>query len=162
MKKIYCSSNDLKSALMSLTRLMIVDRWTPDLIIGIDRGGLPLGVSLSHYYECPHVPVEWKTRDHIFQEINDTRLDLLFKSHVNVLIVDDIFDSGKTISEVLHEIKEKAKLFRTRQELVVKTACWFYNIAVKEYGPPDYHVKEINKDMEDVWIVFPWENWWVS
>ncbi len=100
-----------------------------DFIYGIPRGGLPIAVHLSHYLDIPMLR-------NIFVE--ETLLSTI--TGRNLLICDDISDTGITIKN----IKEKIKYFNPSY------ACIYYKPHTKEI--PNFYVKETNK-----WIVFPWE-----
>lgn len=62
------------------------------------------------------------------------------------LIVDDVFDTGKTIQEVTDDLhKQGAKL--------VKSACVYYKPEKREVAlKPDFYVEEYNG-----WVDFAWE-----
>lgn len=86
-----------------------------DGIYGVPRGGLPIAVSLSHKLNIP----------------------LLLHPTENSLVVDDISDTGKTLSS--HKNKKIAVLFNTKW---TKTN-------------PDFYIDW--KNDKDSWIIFPWE-----
>tara|TARA_R100000329_G_scaffold127530_1_gene106219 strand:- start:682 stop:1065 length:384 start_codon:yes stop_codon:yes gene_type:complete len=85
-------------------------------VYGIPRGGLCLAVTLSHYLNIP----------------------LLDLPQDDCLIVDDIYDSGKTL--------EKYKTYKNCSYFVLiskQDPTWFSSfITTKSKG----------------WVVFPWEN----
>lgn len=85
-------------------------------VYGIPRGGLCIAVTLSHYLNIP----------------------LLDLPQDNCLIVDDIYDSGKTL--------EKYKNY--------KNASYFVLISKKD---PTWFDSFLITKTED-WIIFPWEN----
>mgnify|MGYP003351870754 CR=1 FL=1 len=68
----------------------------PDLIMGVDRGGLPISTMISHYLTLPHESVKVSLRD-----IQQTESLLWAPEDVvsgyKILIVDDINDSGRTL-----------------------------------------------------------------
>ena len=53
-----------------IIRQMTKDHFLPDVIVGVSRGGLPIGVMLSHYYDTPFVPFKGSIRDHPNWETN--------------------------------------------------------------------------------------------
>lgn len=87
-----------------------------DGIFGVPRGGLIVAVALSHKLKLP----------------------LLLLPTENSLVVDDISDTGKTLSRIKN--KAIATLYSTEWTIT----------------KPDFHV--YNKLDKDDWIVFPWEN----
>ena len=89
-----------------IIRQMTKDHFLPDVVVGVSRGGLPIGVMLSHYYDTPFVPFKGSIRDHPNWETN-----WKLPSHwqikngsKNILIVDDICDEGDTIKKIKHDI----------------------------------------------------------
>ncbi len=82
----------------------------------------------------------------------------------NILLMDDINDSGKTLNWIKADWRQSANPtdIRWQNDLIfgnnVKTACLIEN------GPSefscDYTGMMINKVDEPQWIVFPWEEWW--
>ena len=53
MKVIYYSWEESIQDLHELVRQMSIDRFRPQVIVGISRGGLPPAVMLSAYYDIP-------------------------------------------------------------------------------------------------------------
>lgn len=108
-------------------------------IVGLSRGGLTLGVSLSHQLNVPFTPLVWQTRDH--RKYQDVMTLLKIESEVDIrstLFVDDICDSGKTIDQI---------------NRVVDNIRWA-TLINKIPGKVDYAAMEVESDE---WIVFPWE-----
>ena len=87
---------------------------------------------------------------------NDDRVDKDFwlselVQEKNILIVDDINDTGATFNWIMKDWMLKNILHK------VKFATLTENIA-SDFGDVSYHVHEVNKAEEDVWLVYPWEN----
>ena len=71
------------------------------------------------------------------------------------LIVDDVCDSGETFHKIRNHIND-----RKENGVDVRFATlWWNNECNFE---PHYYAQECAKDSEDIWIHFPWENWWNS
>jgi len=90
-------------------------------VTGVPRGGLIPAVMLSHRLGLKYVPYEQAT-----------------KNRKPILVVDDIADSGFTLTAV------GSKGFKTA------TLCIRYST---QYTP-DYYGEEVT---DDKWLVFPWE-----
>jgi hypoxanthine phosphoribosyltransferase len=103
------------------------------------RGGLPIAVHLSHHLSIdmiefidPNYPPDW------------------FGPNDNLLVIDDIVDTGKTfknLKEMLDIIVEEIPTFQ-------------YKLASIHYKPrtiikPDIFMQEISND---TWVVYPFEN----
>ncbi|WP_269542883.1 phosphoribosyltransferase [Cerasicoccus fimbriatus] len=117
-----------------------------DRIVGISRGGLPIGVSLSHRLNLPFTPVEvksYKADNSQGDIILDTPQEVLSRCRGHVLLVDDLADSGKTTDFLMSHLREL-----TQPEITIATLYYKRTSIVK----PQFYVEETAK-----WIVFPWE-----
>ena len=117
--------------------------------MGISRGGLLPGVMMSHWLQKPFKPVRAALRD--YPEWEDY---LPRKSDKKVLIVDDVCDSGETFHKMKDHITERANGVDVRF-----ATLWWNNECNFE---PHYYAQQCAKDSENIWIHFPWENWWNS
>ena len=121
-------------------------RWQPNTVVSIARGGLVPGVYLSHSLNIKNVPIVWQTRDGCTKEpIPDT----LLSKGCQLLIVDDINDSGDTLKYIEDNFG--------RPNEKIKFAVLINNKPSK--ASVDYFGYEINKEEVPAWIVFPWEEW---
>lgn len=107
-------------------------------IVGLSRGGLTLGVHLSNLLNVPFTPLVWQTRDGDSQDY--TGLLKIEKDNdiSTTLFVDDICDSGKTITQI---------------NSIVKDIRWTVLIN-KIPGSVEYAAAIIEGEE---WIEFPWE-----
>ena len=152
-RELWYNWEDMKRDTNTLCREIILDKFTPEVIVGISRGGLLPGVMMSHWLQNPIKPVKAALRD--FPEWEDY---LPKKTDERVLIVDDICDSGETFTRMKSYIKGP----RLNQPMELPTevrfaSLWWNNECDFE---PHYYAQECAKDSEDIWIHFPWEHWW--
>lgn len=147
--KLYVSDQMFKDSLISIIKEM--NGWRPDVIIGPSRGALQMGVMLSHFFDVPFKPFEWQTRDGKVQNIQ--QLNDVCKSceKQDVLLVDDINDTGTTLTGILNVIQN----FNVYD---CKIATIF-NKTTSSFDEVDYYAHELTPDT-DKWIVFPYEEWW--
>ena len=131
----------------TLCRTISLDKFDPQVIVGISRGGLTPGVMMSHWMQNPFKPIKTSLRD--FPEWEDY---LPKKTDERVLIVDDICDSGETFQKISDFITERGV------DVEVRFASLWWNNEVD--FEPHYYVQECAKDSEGIWIHFPWEHWW--
>ena len=118
MKKHHYTYNDVHKAATNIALKMYKDNWKPDYIVGINRGGLPLSVTLSHLLDCNHYTLDVRLRDNkggegpesncwmaedAFGYVSEFDRDGIFEKNTsdsekkkNILIVDDINDTGAT------------------------------------------------------------------
>ncbi|SFV50033.1 Xanthine-guanine phosphoribosyltransferase [hydrothermal vent metagenome] len=121
--------------------------WEFDTIIGIARGGLTLSHLLGEYYNIREVYAINTIGYNDTKKLDHTEVFNIpdIKSAKNILLVDDIVDSGETLELVLKTLSTRyphARL-KTASLLYKETAC------IK----PDWYVKHA-----DVWIDFFWSD----
>ena len=146
--KIWYKWKEMRRDVNTLCREILLDKFDPDVIVGLSRGGLTPGVMMRHWMEKPFKSIKASLRD--FPEWEDY---LPRKTDERVLIVDDICDSGETFHKIREHINE-----RKENGVDVRFATlWWNNECNFE---PHYYVNEIAKDSTKTWIHFCWENWW--
>jgi xanthine phosphoribosyltransferase len=142
MEKMYYPYEDFLADTRSLTQKI---DWKFDTIIPIARGGLTLAHLLGEYYNIRAVYAintigyDDTTKLESVKVFNIPELEEV----KNVLIVDDIVDSGDTVIEVLSVLHQKYP------EVTFKVASLFYKKSAKI--APDWYVREA-----DIWIEFFW------
>jgi hypoxanthine phosphoribosyltransferase len=179
MKKVYVTWSDIQGSVIELARQLQKDNWRPDYIVGITRGGAIPAVMLSQYLGAPMRPLQVSLRDNqdcvsdlgmaedAFGYVPDnergdsgTQTDPAYRK--NILVVDDINDSGATIAWIkkdwLSGCLPNHSAWNTVWNNNVRFAVIHNNLASKE--EVDYSADEINKAEEDCWIVYPWEEFW--
>lgn len=134
----------------TLARLLEADSWQPDFLVGIGRGGLVPAAYLSHRTGLQMLSVDHSSGEAGF---GDELLDKLAKkisSGSNILIVDDINDSGGTIQYLRAAIEAKVEAPGR-----LRVAVLVHNVRSK--AKAEYHGSEIDRDQDKRWFVFPWE-----
>jgi hypoxanthine phosphoribosyltransferase len=134
----------------TLARAIEADAWKPDFLVGIGRGGLVPAAYLSH-----RTGIQMLSVDHSSGEVGfgDELLDKLaakIAAGLNVLIVDDINDSGGTIQYLRAAIQAKVP-----DSAGLRVAVLVHNIRSRAMA--EYHGSEIDRDLDKRWYVFPWE-----
>ena len=121
---------------------------TPNIIVSIGKGGSIPGVILAEMFKCNNINLGLKSYKgqargniHEYQSIEN------FESltDVNVLIVDDIADSGETL-------KYAVSKFKSYGCTNIETASVFYKSC--STFKPDCFAEEVE---QSIWIVQPWE-----
>ncbi len=104
--------NDQLSFLELIKKLKTIlneSGFTPDLIIGIARGGLPVSALLSKEFKDSIIPVVslWPDNrfDNYFNDFRHSAARLGVDNIKNILIVDDICRSGRTLNEAKTYVK---------------------------------------------------------
>ena len=181
MKKHYYTYNDVHNAAMDIVLKMYKDNWRPDYIVGITRGGLPLATILSHMLGCRMETLKVKLRDNHDGEECESNLWMAEdafgynypdvtgvtgarwdpKLRKNILIVDDINDTGATFNWIKQDwqsgcFPNEDDAWNSVWNNNVRFATMTENLS-SEFGEVDYHWHEVNKSEDDVWLVYPWE-----
>ena len=160
--KLWYSWNEMRRDVNILCREIVLDKFDPQVIVGLSRGGLVPGVMMSHWFQKPFKPIKAALRD--FPEWEDY---LPKKSDRRILIVDDICDSGETFERMRDYLLKNAGFSTLRSGIVnrahgidIKFASLWWNNEAPAGFEPHYYVQEIAKDSTNTWIQFPWESWW--
>ena len=163
MKKVYVSWNDVQRQVQELIRQMWKDRWTPDYVVGITRGGLTPANLISQYLGCPMETLKVSLRDGSEQESNLWMANDAYLGK-KILIVDDINDSGATLSWIKKDWPSGCHPRDEKWHSVwgdnVRVAVLYDNEASDSQLDVEYSAESINKLEDPCWIVFPWEEWW--
>ncbi len=87
-------------------------------------------------------------------------------TYKEILLVDDINDTGATFNWIMNDWSGSCFPDDPAWEEVwnnnVKFAVIIDNLASKCNVKMDFIGKEINKAEKDVWVDFPWEDWWAK
>jgi hypoxanthine phosphoribosyltransferase len=163
MSKVYYKESTVRAWLHDIIRAMNADGWRPDYIVGLTRGGLVPATMLSHYLDVPMHTLKVSLRD----DNNGPESNLWMSEDAyqgkNILIVDDINDTGSTLNWIQDDWMNSALPDNERWNHVwsdtVRTAVLINNEA-SDFVDVDYVGLNINKLEEPIWCVFPWEEWW--
>lgn len=150
MKKVTTSDQDLKNNyyldwdnienLVKKTALKIKKNNNKkyDLIIGIKNGGIIPAILISRELDINHIEFITIRKNKIF------KFNKFHKDKKYLLIIDEIYDTGKTFSIV----NEYFKRFE-----------YDYACLISRYRIPDNNKIVTGKVLNHKkWIVFPWEN----
>ena len=133
--------------LLSLAEKIREDNFKPDVIVGVSRGGWPPARVMSDLLENPEIA---NVKAEFYLGVAETKGEPLITQPVSVsvrdkevLLMDDVADTGKSLRLVRVHLKEEGAT-------EVKIATVYYkpwSVVI-----PDYYEKETRS-----WIIFPWE-----
>jgi len=161
MNKKFITAQELLEDSFRLAAQVFEDGFRPQFIIGIWRGGAPVGIAVQEYFdfkkvETDHIAVRTSSYYGINQQSKEIKVHGLHyiienaNAHDGLLIVDDVFDSGRSIDALIKQLK---KLSRNNMPTDVRVACPWYKPKNNMVDiVPDYYVHE-----SDEWLVFPHE-----
>ena len=140
-----------------LARMVMDSGWQPDVLIALWRGGAAPGVAVHEFYayhgiRLRHMPVKCSSYTGI--EENEGKVEFSCADETfsrlapgtKVLVVDDVFDTGKTAVAI------KAKMEALGVEMRLACVYWKPGKNTSDLSP-DYCAKKL----DDSWIVFPHE-----
>jgi hypoxanthine phosphoribosyltransferase len=179
MNKLKITQREVTGLVGKICRELATGTWRPDYIVGITRGGLIPAVMISQYFNIPLHTLNVSLRDaDIGPESNlwmaEDALGPLSKDRAvdndttfkNILVVDDINDQGTTLNWIMQDWSSGCFPDDPAWEEVwnnnVKFAVLVDNLASKCNVKMDFVGMEVNKAENDVWIDFPWEDWWTK
>lgn len=161
MNKIFISAQNLLEDSFKLAEQVYISGFKPDFIIGVWRGGTPVGIAIQEYLDfldvvTDHIAIRTSSYTDIDQRQTSVRVHGLsyiidnINTENNVLLVDDVFDSGRSIEAIFQRMQKKT---RRNMPKNIKIACPWYkpNRNVTD-RTPDFYIHET-----DSWLVFPHE-----
>ena len=160
-QKDYVKAQGLLDDSFRLGSMVLHDNFRPDCVLGILRGGAPVAIAIHELLNFHGVPSEYigvgaSSYEHMGQQREDIQIDKLdyviarLATSRSLLIVDDVFDSGRTIQELVNQI---SNLLSDNSKLSIRIATVYFK-PLKQKVPlrPDYFLHETNN-----WLVFPHE-----
>jgi hypoxanthine phosphoribosyltransferase len=161
VEKMYIDARELLEDSFRLAIKIFRDGFRPDFIVGIWRGGTPVGIAVQelldyHDIKTDHIAIRTSAYEGINRMGRQIRVHGLqyivdnVNSEDNLLIVDDVYDTGLSIEAVLDTLKEKARKNTPRS---IRVAVVYYKPGNnKTNRAPDYFIHETDK-----WLIFPHE-----
>ena len=165
IKKHYYSWSDIETMCTSIVNQMYTDNWRPDYIVGLTRGGNVPATIISNMtgIRCEALKVSLRDDDSE-SESNCWMAEDAFgynKEPMNILIVDDINDTGATFNWITKDWQAGCMPRDDKWQSIwnnnVRFATLTDNLASEFTEHCAYTCHEINKSEEDVWLVYPWE-----
>jgi hypoxanthine phosphoribosyltransferase len=159
--KIFITAQQLLEDSFRLASLVFEDDFRPQFIIGIWRGGAPVGIAVQEYFDfkgvqTDHISVRTSSYYGINKQAKKIRVHglhyLIENANANdkLLIVDDVFDSGRSVDALIKTIRKQSRLNTPGD---IRVACPWYKPSKNAVAfEPDYFVHE-----SEEWLVFPHE-----
>jgi len=165
MHKTFVAADDLLLDSFRLARKIAEAEFRPDFLVGLWRGGSAVGIAVQEGLEhfgiaTDHIAIRtsYAGQASYTQMVNKADsirvhgLQYLLEhtgAEHSLLIVDDVYGTGKSVQAVINELTRK-----TRRNLPhdIRTAAVWYRPGERTVRPPDYYLHETQD-----WLVLPYE-----
>ena len=156
-EKTYLSADEYLRDSWRLAAAVRKSGWKPDILIALWRGGAAVGVTLHEFFkvsgwDVQHIPLKCASYTGIGANAGDVMFTLgeeifgMLRPGDKVLVVDDVFDTGKT-AKAVHD-----RIAKTGAEM--RLACVYWKTEKNKTDmKPEYFTRDVGND----WIVFPHE-----
>ena len=160
-RKTWLTADALLADSFRLARQVLAAGFAPTHIAGVWRGGAPVGIAVQELLAyrgvvCDHIAIRTASYSGIDRQDADVRVHSLGYLVDNLaptdrlLIVDDVFDSGRSVAAVLDELAARCRA-NLPQDIRVATVYW-KPARNRTALRPDFFVHQT-----DDWLVFPHE-----
>ena len=160
MDKLFIQSEELLKDSFNLAWQVYESGYRPNYIIGVWRGGAPIGIAVQEFLDVLGVPSDhiairtshYKGIDERDSQVQVYGLNYVIKqveSEDSLLIVDDVHDTGVSIQKIILDLQTACK--KNTPEIKVATP-YFKPMKNKTDRKPDFYLHETEK-----WLVFPHE-----
>lgn len=161
MEKKYIAAQELLEDSVKLGAGILQSDFRPNFMVGVWRGGSPVGIvvqELLEYYgvATDHISIRTSAYTGVGERDKTVRVHGLsylvrrINAEDSLLLVDDVFDSGRSLEAVLETLSMKARRNLPRD---IRIATVYYKPAKNETAlRPDFFIHETDK-----WLVFPHE-----
>ena len=160
MEKLYVSAEELLRASYELAWQVYESGFRPDYIVGIWRGGAPVGIAVQEFFDLmgvasDHIAIRTSSykgigeREKTVQVYGLNYVIRQVESDNSLLMIDDVFDTGLSVQKVIEDLEKACK--KNTPNIRIATPYYKPENNMTE-RTPDYFLYETSK-----WIVFPHE-----
>ena len=160
MDKLFIQADELLRDSFKLAWQVYESGYRPNYIIGVWRGGAPIGIAVQEFLDVLGVPSDhiairtshYKGIDQRDGQVQVYGLNYIIKqveSEDSLLIVDDVHDTGISIQKIILDLQTACK--KNTPEIKVATP-YFKPKKNTTNRQPDFYIHETEK-----WLVFPHE-----
>ncbi|MGB0907673.1 MAG: phosphoribosyltransferase [Maricaulaceae bacterium] len=161
MEKLFVTAEELLRDSFELATQIYESGYRPSYIVGVWRGGTPVGIAVQEVLEllgCPTNHFAIRTSSYGGGMVQAKEVKVIGLQHlvetINVddqlLIIDDIFDSGRSVDAIIEALREKCR--RNTPEDIRVATVYYKPKRNATTRVPDFYVHET-----DEWTVFPHE-----
>jgi hypothetical protein len=161
MEKLFVSADELLRDSLELARRVVASGMRPTFLVAMWRGGTPIGIAVQevleyHSIHCDHIAIRTSSYSGIDKQQKTVRVhatDYLVSrlaAEDELLIVDDVFDSGHSLDAVIGELRQRCR--RNLPDKIRIATVYYKPERRRSVLVPDFFVHETSR-----WLVFPHE-----
>jgi hypoxanthine phosphoribosyltransferase len=161
MDKVFLSADALLRDSIELAKRIVRSGFRPTYLVAIWRGGAPIGIAVQevleyHSIHADHIAIRTSSYSAIGTEAKTVRVHALdylvsrLSADDELLLVDDVFDSGRSLEAVIAELRRRCR--RNLPERIRIATVYYKPARNRSALVPDYYVRDT-----DSWLVFPHE-----
>ncbi len=161
MEKVFISADSLLRDSMELARRIVRSGFRPTYLVAMWRGGAPIGITVQealeyHGIATDHIAIRtsyYLANDQVSKSVRVHAIDYLvsrLSAEDQLLLVDDVFDTGRSLEAVLDVLKRRCR--RNLPESIRIATVYYKPERNRSSLVPDYYVRT-----ERHWLVFPHE-----
>ena len=158
--KRFITAQELLEDSFRLGLAIVESGYRPNYIVGVWRGGAPVGIAVQELLDfkgvdTDHIAIRTSSYSGIEKRDRHVRVHglnyivKLVNAEDSLLLVDDVFDTGLSIQQVIKDLREECR--RNMPEVKIATPYFKPNNNQTEMEP-DFYLHETEK-----WLVFPHE-----
>ena len=161
IEKVFISAESLLRDSLELGLQVVRSGFNPSFLVGVWRGGAPIGISVQEVLEyngieCDHIAIRTSSYSGLDRQSSTVRVhaidylvsQLTFEDRL--LLIDDVFDSGRSLEAVIAELRKRCR--RNLPEQIRVATVYYKPSRNRSSMKPDYYVRST-----DQWLVFPHE-----
>ena len=160
-EKVFVSSESLLRDSIELAMQIVRSGFRPTFLVALWRGGAPVGIAVQetleyHGIQADHIAIRTSSYSGIDQQAKVVRVHAVnylvsrLSFDDQLLIIDDVFDSGRSLEAVMAELRRRCRRNLAGQ---IRIATVYYKPERNRSSlKPDYYVHSTNR-----WLVFPHE-----
>jgi hypothetical protein len=161
MSKVFISAESLLRDSMELARMIVHSGFGPTFLVAMWRGGTPIGIVVQevleyHAIHADHIAIRTSSYNNIDNHNKTVRVHALdylvsrLTAEDALLLVDDVFDSGRSLEAVIAELKRRCR--RNLPDNIRIATVYYKSTRNRSTLIPDYYLKDTGE-----WLVFPHE-----
>jgi uncharacterized protein len=161
IEKLFISAQSLLHDSIELATQILRSGYRPTFLVAIWRGGAPIGIAVQealeyHGIHVDHIAIRTSSYTGIDQRSKVVKVHAMnylisrLSFEDQLLIIDDVFDSGHSLEAVLAELRRRCR--RNLADTIRIATVYYKPERNRSSLKPDYYVHTTSK-----WLVFPHE-----